>query len=257
MNRSDIIFLDFETTGLNPYTCQPTELAAVCIDGRRLTIREDSIFSSLIKPEFDEGKCAELNLTPYSDDVAKKTGITREMLEDAPTPEVVWGQFIQYIKKWNPSGSKWNAPIKAGFNIENYDAVIIDRMCGGHFAHLKKNLSFLSKTKAFANVKIPRIVDPYGFGPWDDERMEETLFAPRDVIDLMRIVWMWTENNPDINSIGMDAMREYLGISKEGAHRAKKDILDGARMFISFQGILRKVAGKTKLKGTLKDDVQI
>jgi DNA polymerase III epsilon subunit-like protein len=255
VNRQDIIFLDFETTGINPYTCQPTELAAVVIDGRRLTIREDSVFTSLIKPEFDEDKCAALNLDPMSEEAARKTGISLDMLKDAPEPSVVWENFKQYVKRWNPSGSKWNAPIKAGFNIVNYDAVIIDRLCGGHFHVLKSSLDFLSKTKAFSNVKIPRLTDPYGFGPWDDKRMEETLFAPRDIIDLMHIVWLYTENNPEITSIGMDAMREYLGIEKDGAHRAEKDVLDGANILINFLTLTRKVAGKTKFKGTMSGKV--
>lgn len=255
MNRNDIVFFDFETTGLNPYTCQPIEFACVCIDGRRLEIREESIFSSLIQPIFDEEKCAALNLSPMSLDVEKKTGISIDMLRSAPTIDVVWPQIIQYIKRWNPSGSKWNAPIKAGFNIVNYDNVIVDRLCGGHNAILKKHIENVANTKAFAGIKLPRIVEPYGFGPWDNERMEETLFAPRDSIDLMHVVWMFTENNAEITSIGMDAMREYLGISKDGAHRAEKDVVDGATMLINFLKIIRKVTSKLKLKGTMNGKI--
>lgn len=254
MNRQDIVFFDFETTSINPHTCQPTELAAVCIDGRRLTIREDSIFSSLIKPEFDEEKCSQLNLDPFTDEVSRKTGITSDMLKDAPTLEVVWSQFHTYHKKYNPSGSKWSAPIKAGFNITNYDNHIVNRICGGHFRHTKRQMEFLGKTKAFQDIKLPRVIEPYGFGPWDENRMEETLFAPRDCIDLMSILWMWTENLPEVTSLSMDATRDWLGISKEGAHRAAKDVIDGAKVLIKFLQLTRKISGKTKFKGAMSNE---
>ncbi len=253
MNYQDLVFLDFETTGVNPYTAQPTQLAAVVIHGRKLEIHEDSIFESYIQPIWDEDECMRLGLQPVNDEVLEKTNISIEQLKAAPSLKTVWSQFQQYINRHNPKKSKWGAPIKAGMNIDKYDCIIIDRICGGHFRKAKTELDKLVAGGIIKaeGVKLP---EPYGFGPWEDERQEEALFYPRDSVDLLRILWMWTENMPEIKSLSMDAIREWLGLSKEGAHNAKKDILDGAKVLIKFLKLHRNFAPKVKFKGSFAND---
>jgi DNA polymerase III alpha subunit (gram-positive type) len=248
MNNQDLVFLDFETTGTNPNTCQPIQLAALVIHGRKLEIHPDSEFKYLIKPIFDEEKCAELNLDPVNDEVLSITGITLEELEKAPSLKTVWEHFQEYISKYNPRKSKWGAPIKTGYNIDKYDGVIIDRICGGHFYQIRKQLNLLLNDKEIA--RLAKQIDPYGFGPWDSDRQEETLFFPRDSVDLMRIVWMWTENNPDITSLSMDSVRDWLGIDATGAHKADKDVRDGANILIRFLNMHRKFVPNIKFKGS-------
>ena len=80
--------------------------------------------------------------------------------------------------------------------------------------------------------------------------MEENLFYPRDSVDLLRIIWTWTENMVDIKSLSMDAVREWLGISTEGAHNAKKDVIDGAMVLIKFLKLHRHYAPKVKFRGS-------
>ena len=48
MNLHKIAVIDFETTGINPDTCEPTQLAAVMVDPRKLEIIEGSEFNTLI-----------------------------------------------------------------------------------------------------------------------------------------------------------------------------------------------------------------
>lgn len=254
MNYNDIIFLDFETTGIDPNKCQPIQLAAVCIDGRKLEIRENSLFSSYICPIFDSQKCLEYGLSEMNDEITKKTGIDVETLKAAPTVDVVWkNQFLPYMLQWNPSKNKWKAPIKAGYNVIRYDDVIIKRLCGGHNRFAKNQIKMLQETKQLdLTKKRANIPEPYGFGNWDEDRNEDTLFAPRDIIDLMHIVWAWTENNDELKSLSFDSVREWLGISKEGAHNAVKDVMDGANVLIRFLKLTRMFAQKTKFKGAFE-----
>jgi DNA polymerase III epsilon subunit-like protein len=282
MNYQDLIFLDFETTGVNPLTCQPTQLSAVVIHGRKLEVVEDSMFHTYIQPIFDEDKCMKLGLEPVSDEVLIKTHLDIDTLKAAPKLKTAWSQFQQFVARFNPKKSKWGAPIKAGMNIDRYDSIIIDRIAGGHFRHVRSELDKLHSggiipidgswmtarakneleswsgaeapdsvhefLRRISNEKAIKLPDPYGFGPWDDKRQEETLFYPRDSVDLLRIIWMWTENIPEIKSLSMDAIREWLGISTEGAHDARKDVVDGAKVLIKFLKLHRTYAPKIKFK---------
>lgn len=252
MNYQDIIFFDFEATGKNPHVAQPIQFASVIIHGRRLEIIEDSQFDCYIKPIFDEEECRKLGLQPLTDEVINITGITKKTLEKAPPLKQVWKLIQQYVNKYNPRRNKWGAPIKAGVNIDRYDNIIIDRICGGHFRKAKNELDKLLEggiLQVEGGIKLP---EPYGFGPWEKERQEEALFYPRDSIDLQRLIWLWTENNPHVKSISMDAIRAWLGIDTKGSHNALKDVIDGAKILIRFMKLHRTFASKTKFEGAFK-----
>jgi len=254
MNYQDIIVYDFETTGVNPYRCQPIQLGAVCIHGRKLEIHPNSYFCSFIKPIFDVERCEKLGLDPVNDEVLNKTGIKMEDLENAPSIRTVWDQFQQYVNKYAYKKGKWGAPVKAGMNIRGYDNIILDRIAGGHFRKAKNELDNLLSGGIIneEGVKLIKKMEPYGFGPWDDERNEETLFYPAGNLDLRDILWFWFENNVEIKSLGMDAMREYLGIKTEGAHQADKDAKDVADILIKFLKLHRHYGPKVKFKGSFK-----
>lgn len=254
MNYQDIVVYDFETTGVNPYRCQPIQLGAVCIHGRKLEIHSNSYFCSFIKPIFDVEECAKLGLDPVSDEVLTKTGIKMGDLENAPSIRTVWDQFQQYVHKYTYKKGKWGAPVKAGMNIRNYDNIILDRIAGGHFRKARNELDNLL-TGGIINKETAQLIkkmDPYGFGPWDDERNEETLFYPAGNLDLRDILWFWFENNVEIKSLGMDAMREYFGIKTEGSHQADKDAKDVADILIKFLKLHRHYGPKVKFKGSFK-----
>lgn len=243
MNYKDIVFLDFETTGVNPHTCQPTELAAVVIDGRKLEIKDK--FTSLIKPELDEAKCLAYNLTPLSEEVLRITNIDRKELEKANSLEFVWQNFVTFINKACPSKNKFQAPIMAGFNVDGYDKIIINRIAGGHFwAQSILPEKHLTKTKA-SGIKLD---EPWGFGPWDASRSEQGLFNTIVQVDLMDIFWTFTEDNIEVNKLNMKTVRDFVGIDQEGAHRALKDVEDGASVLINFLNITRQVSRKINFR---------
>jgi DNA polymerase III epsilon subunit-like protein len=101
MNYQDIIVYDFETTSVDPRRCQPLQLGAVAIHGRKLEIHPDSSFVSFIKPVFDLAECERLGLDPVTDEALQKNGIKMEEIEDAPSLKTVWDQFQQYVARYN------------------------------------------------------------------------------------------------------------------------------------------------------------
>lgn len=254
MNYQDIIVYDFETTSVNPYRCQPIQLGAVAIHGRKLEIHPDSEFCSFIKPVLDPAECERLGLDPFTDEVANKTNISLQDIENAPSLKIVWNEFQQYVNRFNYKQGKWGAPVKCGMNIHNYDNIILNRIAGGHLRKARNELDILLERGIIDKevVKQVKKLDPYGFGPWDDERDEETLFYPGSNLDLRDVLWFWFENNTDVKSLSMDSMREYFGIKAEGAHRADKDATDVANLIIKFLKLHRHYGPKVKFKGSFK-----
>ena len=81
MNR-DIIVFDFETGGRDPRTCQPTQIAALALDGRSLKLK--GTFNSEIWAETDDDKAVKMGLAPLEEGALKVTGKTREQIAKAP-----------------------------------------------------------------------------------------------------------------------------------------------------------------------------
>lgn len=221
MNFNSIIFLDFETGSKNPNTTQPLQLAAVCIHSRKLEIIRDSEFQSYIKPLDDEAaKLA--GVDPVEEEALKVNKITKEQLLNAPQLDVVWKQFVDYVNSFNYKKNTWAAPILAGFNNNGFDDKIIHRLCEK-------------------------------YGPFQKDRNQQALFHPIHNIDLMKLMWAWTENNNDIKSLSMDAIREWLGMPKDGAHNAIIDVKDGAKLLISMLKLTRHFGSKTRFTEGIKN----
>ena len=66
-------------------------------------------------------------------------------------------------------------------------------------------------------------------------------------------VWMWTEGDPSIKSISMDAMRERMGLSSENAHDALQDVKDTANIMIKFMKTHRAVYRNLKIEQAFAD----
>ena len=215
MNR-DIIVFDFETGGRDPWTCQPTQLAALAIDGRSL--KSKGAFNSEIWAETDDKKAEEKGLGPIEDGALKVTGKTREQIEKAPKPKVVWEKFCAFVNKYNWKGTPFFAPIPAGYNILGYDMIIIDRLCKE-------------------------------YGPWDETRNKQKLFSAINKIDMMDNYWMWTEGDPNIKTRSMDAIRQRMWEDYSGdAHDALQDVKDTANLMIKFMKTHRAVYRNLKLE---------
>jgi DNA polymerase III epsilon subunit-like protein len=208
MANRDFIVFDTETGSRNPKKTQITQIAAIALDGRNFAVKGQ--FNSEVQPIFDDEKAISLGLDPIQDEALKITNKTREQLAKAPTVKSVWNKFVSFVNQYNWKGDPFFAPIPVGFNITGFDLIIIDRLCREH-------------------------------GPWDKEREQQKLFSKVYKIDIMDNVFAWTESDPNIRSISMDALRDRMGLSKENAHDALQDVKDEANIFIKLMKTHRSV----------------
>ena len=207
MHRDYIVF-DFETGSRNPRKTQPTQIAALALDGRNLKLK--GTFNSEIRPILDDEKAIEMGFDPLEDEALRITGKNRDDLAKAPMPKTVWKKFCNFVNQYNWKGTQFFAPIPAGFNIIGFDMIIIDRLC-----------------KAY--------------GPYDKEREQQKLFNKIYKVDMMDNMFMWTEGDPAVKSISMDSLRDRMGLSKENAHDALQDVKDTANIMIKFMKTHRSV----------------
>ena len=219
MNR-DIIVFDFETGGRNPMKCQPTQIAALALDGRNFRVKGE--FNSMMRPILDDKKAVAAGVDPIEEGALKVTGQTREQLAKAPLPKGVWKKFCTFVNKYNWKSTPYFAPVPAGFNIIGYDMKIVDRLCKE-------------------------------YGPYDDKRECQKLFHQIYKIDVMDDVWLWTEGDPNVKSISMDSLRERMGLSSENAHDAFQDVRDTANIFIKLQKSRRAVYKNMKFEKAFAD----
>lgn len=220
MSSRDIIVFDFETGSRNPHKTQPTQIAAIALDGRSLKMK--GYFDSEIKPILDDEKAIALGLDPVEDEALKITRKTRESLAKAPELKTVWNKFVAFVNKYNWKGTPFFAPIPAGFNIIGFDMVIVNRLC-----------------KAY--------------GPFEEKSQRQKLFHQIYKIDMMDNIFMWTEGDPNIKSISMDSMRERMGMSKDKAHDAFQDVKDTANIMIKFMRTHRAVYRNLNLEKSFAD----
>jgi DNA polymerase III epsilon subunit-like protein len=208
MANRDYICFDFETGSRNPHKTQPTQIAALAIDGRNLAVKGQ--FNSEIKPILDDEEAISLGLDPVEEEALRITGKNREALEKAPSLKSVWSKFVKFVDQYNWKNDPFFAPIPVGFNIIGFDMIIVNRICEQ-------------------------------FGPWDKDRRQQKLFSKVYKIDIMDNVFAWTESDPSIRSISMDSLRERMGLSLDKAHDALQDVKDEANIFIKLLKTHRSV----------------
>lgn len=201
MANRDFIIFDFETGSRNPHKTQPTQIAAIALDGRNLAVKGQ--FNSEIQPIFDDEKAISLGLDPIEDEALKITNKTRDQLAEAPSIKSVWSKFTKFVSQYNWKGDAFFNPIPVGFNIIGFDLIIVDRLCRE-------------------------------YGPYDDERRQQKLFSKVYKIDIMDNIFTWTESDPSVRSISMDSLRERMGLGSDGAHDALQDVKDEANIFIKL-----------------------
>lgn len=226
-NLQKICVFDFETDGVNPDKCSPVQIAAVMIDPIKLEIIKDSEFNISLKPEALE---LDKDYAYHDSDVldfhAKVRSCAKEEILNSwksyQKQEQGWKMFVSYLELYhtrsNSKKSCFSAPIAAGYNINRYDLRIVDRL-----------------SQKFNNL---------------NKEGRSALFYPRDVIDLMNMVFYWFENNNELKNFTLDSVRDYFGISKDGAHDALKDVQDTAEILIRFMKLHRGMSKKIKFKGS-------
>jgi DNA polymerase III epsilon subunit-like protein len=227
INYNKICVFDFETDGTNPELCSPVQLAAVMIDPIKLEVIPNSEFNINFKPETIEKDPDYEYTTDVVDFHAKVAGCSKADIMDRwrqyPNQSQSWKMFVDYLSKYHSRSSRksqFSAPIAAGYNIYRFDLPIINRL-----------------SQKYGNTNKEGKTD---------------LFYPRDVIDILNLVFYWFEQNSDLKSYTLDSLRDYLGISKEGAHDAIKDIRDSAEIMIRFMKLHRKLSANIKFKDSFK-----
>jgi len=231
MIRNKICVFDFETDGKNPSECSPVQLSAVMVDPFKLEIIDKSQFNINLKPERLENN--KLN-NPYTDsDILEWHGKVRAISADQvlsewkeyPEQKQAWTQFVSYLDKYHLKAtggkkSQFTAPIACGYNILRYDMTIVNRL----------------------SVKYNNT----------NKEKETCLFHPRDKIDLMHVMFLWMSYVSDVKSLSLDNMRDYLGLSKDNAHDAVKDVEDCAQILIRFLRLHKNLSQKIQFKDAFK-----
>jgi hypothetical protein len=201
------------------------------VDPNKLEIIPDSEFNINLRPEALQDKPD----YDYSDsDVldfhAKVRGSSKEDIlkqwKDYQKQEQGWKLFVSYLELYHTRSDKkscFTAPIAAGYNINRFDLKIIERL----------------STK-YSNV---------------NKEGKSSLFYPRDVLDMMNMVFYWFEGNNELKNYTLDHIREYFGLSTVGAHDALKDVKDTAHLLIRFMRLHRNLANKVKFKGSFVSNV--
>lgn len=227
MITNNICVFDFETDGSDPSVCSPVQLSSVIVDSQRLEIIKNSEFNTYLKPEKLDTK--DVDESVYGDsDILEWHGKIKNVdkseifnnWKNYPDQKHGWNQFINYLDNYHANirktKSQFSAPIACGYNIIRFDMKIINRL----------------------SVKYGNV----------NKENNTNIFHPRDQIDLMNITWLWFENIPEIKSLALDNLRDYLGIDKTNAHDAIKDVKDCAEMLIRFLRLHRNLSKKIQFK---------
>lgn len=139
---SDFVSLDIETTGLSPMYDEIIELGAV-------KYREGKVvdtFSSLVKPE-----------NPVDNFITQMTGITNEMLEDAPSLVSILPTFLDFV----------GSDVVVGHNV-NFDINFIYDACDSFgfpsFSNDFVDTMRLARRmyKGLPNHKLDTLIDHFG-----------------------------------------------------------------------------------------------
>lgn len=223
INYNKICVFDLETDGSDPRVCSPVQIAAIMVDPINLEIIKDSEFNIFMKPEVMEKEENYEYTTDILDFHAKVRGCSKEQIYEQwkgyPKQDHCWKMFTSYLQQYHTRSSKksqFSAPIAAGYNINRFDLPIMHRL-----------------SEKFGNL---------------NKEGSSDIFYPRDVVDIMNIIFYWFENNNDLKNYKLDSIREYLGMSKDGAHDALKDVKDSANILIRFLKLHRNLSQKIKFK---------
>jgi DNA polymerase III epsilon subunit-like protein len=230
-NFQKLCMFDLETDGSNPDICSPVQIAAVMIDPIKLTIIPDSEFNINLKPEaLETNKEYAYEDSDVLDFHAKVRACSKNDILDSwhsyPSQETGWKMFVSYLEMYhtrsNGKKSCFTAPIAAGYNINRFDLRIVERL-----------------SKKYNNL---------------NKEGKSSLFYPRDVLDIMNLIFYWFEHNNELKNYTLDNLRDYLGISKDGAHDALKDVNDTAAIAIRFLKLHRNLSQKVKFKGSFLNE---
>lgn len=223
-NIQKICVFDMETDGSNPEICSPVQIAAIIIDPYKLEVIKDSEFNIRLKPsaieENPEYAYSDSDILDFHAKVqAKSKEQILESWKNYPKQDIGWKSFVSYLQMYHTRSDRkscFSAPIAAGYNINRFDMKIVERLSIKY-----KNLNKEGKTD---------------------------LFFPRDIADVMNIIFYWFEGNNELKNYTLDNIRDYFGINKDNSHDALKDVKDTAELLIRFLKLHRNLSQKIKFR---------
>ncbi len=196
---------DLETGGKDPYTCDVLEICVIVYDINTLEKKEVEPFHTLVKPLNNDWS----KVHPKA---LEKNKLTRELVEEKGVDQqVMFDQLVKYLQQFQRKHDMWGALIPCGFNVHNFDNIIMDQMC--------------------FRYEYTQDGDP-------------KLFHPIHCFDLIDTLRAWFHNSDDLEGYSLDAARRYFGLSTDGSHRATKDVEDTAAILIRFLKFYRELAPK-------------
>lgn len=220
MNYNTYICYDLETTGPNPNYDYPIEFGAVVLNPKTLKTYKDNsgndiVFESLVK--IPDDFLAQAKADPAKmkslEDALRINHKTFEDLEEAPDLKTVWENFINFVHSYsNKPSDAWRLPIPVTYNGNSFDNVMINRLA-----------------KEFKTVN--------GNG-------EPLVWHKNISIDMYIEMFKNTEDNAKVTRLNLDTMRDFLGLSKDGAHTALADAYTVKYMFCRFQNKQREIMRK-------------
>jgi len=204
-------------------------VAPIIVDPFKLEIVPNSEFNVNLKPSIlNEQSNYAYEDSDVLDFHAKVKNCSKaQVLEEwrnYPSQDSGWKLFISYLEMYHTRSDKkscFSAPIAAGYNIIRFDLKIIERL-----------------SKQYKNT---------------NKEGGSSLFYPRDVLDIMNLIFYWFEGSDDLKNYTLDNLRDYMGLSKEGAHDALKDVHDTANILIRFLKLHRKLFAKIKFKNAFNN----
>ena len=225
MNLNYYAVVDIETDGIDPEKCNPLQLGAVIVDPRKLEIVKGSEFSSWIQPpefhskDFDYFEEHKDTIAFHCENFKEDKNQFLARLENAQSEKLVWKDFAEYLKSYYIPGQKkthFSSCILAGYNVLNYDKVILDRMAAKY-----KNMGKDGKSN---------------------------LFNKRMCVDVMHLAYYWHEGSNVLPNYKLDTLREHFPFPElEGqAHEALKDCIDTATYLIRYLKLHRHFAQKVE-----------
>jgi len=226
INNNYLCVYDLETTGFDPKTVYPIEVAAVILHPRKLTIVEGGNFWSRCRPPDYEASLSNLELWNFHAKANNKSvDEIKQLVADAPPVSAVWGNFANFLASYHADStkrrSKFSAPIRCGHNIFKYDNIIFDRMC-----------------------------KEYG---QSDKEGEQNICHPRDTIDLLNICTLFFSNQVEPQKYTLEVLRAYFGMKLDGAHTALCDVEDTSKILAKFINYFWEIAKRTKFQGALAE----
>ena len=206
-----LIVFDFETGGKDPCTCEPIELAAKVYDPFTLEpipTEQGGEFHSTMKPVY---------MDRLEDGALKVNKRTREEIETFPDSGVVWRNFVDWVKRFNPGNSDFTAPFACGYNIKGFDLIIVDRM-----------------NKQYA-----------------EKGSDTVLFARMPVLDVLDDMYRWFRRDNSWERLNLDTARGKLGYDAEGAHGALNDVRVIGHLMVRFLRLYKGLGEARTTEGGL------